>query len=93
MSAKGTAIIDFGTAPGAFNCTVAVTGQTEILADASCEAWVSTETTTDHSTDEHVIAPIRLLVSDIAPGVGFTIRAISDWQLTGQFSVRWVWVA
>ena len=92
MSAKGTAIIDFGACPGSFDCTATVTGQDSIKADSACEAWLSSETTLDHSTDEHALAPIRLRVTDVVEGVGFTIQAVSDWQLTGRFSARWVWV-
>lgn len=92
MSAKGTALIDFGASPGSFDCAVAVTGQSGIKADSACEAWLSSEATVDHSSDEHALAPIRMRVTDVAEGVGFTIQAVSDWQLTGQFSARWVWV-
>ena len=92
MSAKGTALIDFGGCPGSFDCSVAVTGQAGIKADSACEAWLSSEQTADHSSDEHALAPIRLRVTDVTEGVGFTIQAVSDWQLTGLFSARWVWV-
>ena len=92
MSAKGTATIDFGAPPGSSDCSVVITGQAGIASDSSCEAWVSSEPTTDHNEDEHAMAPIRLRVRDIVAGVGFTIQAVSDWQLSGAFSVRWVWV-
>ena len=92
MSAKGTAIIDFGSSPGTFDCTTTVTGQSDIASDSSCEAWVSSEATDDHSVDEHCIAPIRLRIINVTAATGFTIQAVCDWQLTGQFNVRWVWV-
>ena len=92
MSGKGTVVLDFGACPGSHFCSVQVAGQTGIKPDSACEAWVSSEATADHNEYEHALAPIRLRVRDITAGEGFTVQAVSDWQLTGQFSARWVWV-
>lgn len=89
--ATGTATIDFGAAPGSNRATTVITGQTTIASGSFCEAFMMLDSTADHSADEHLIAPIRLLCGDVVAGTGFTIEACSEWVLTGTFSVRWVW--
>lgn len=91
MPGTGTATINFGAAPGGHQAQVAVTGQTTIVSGSLCEAFMMLDSTADHSADEHLIAPIRLVCGSVVAGTGFTIYACSEWSLTGSFSVRWVW--
>ena len=85
-------MVDFGTAPGTNIAATVVTGQTDILAGSSVDAFLMAEPTTDHNAYEHIIVPLQIIASDIVPGVGFTINAISDLRLSGKFAVRWSWV-
>lgn len=86
----GTAILDFGVAPGARYATVAVSGQTGLLTGGHVEAWIQGDTTATHNADEHLVAPIKTQARDVDTGT-FTIHAISDQRLTGTFVVHWVW--
>ena len=92
MGATGTATLNFGSAPGTNVVTVAVTGQGAIGSGSHCEAWLMGDSTADHNAVEHAVAPIRCSCGSIVAGTGFTITAICDWRLTGQFTVHWVWV-
>lgn len=90
----GTTTVDFGNHPGLNEANVVITGISGITAAASCEAWfMSSDTTTDHTTGDHAYAPtfIGLTCSDIVAGTGFTINARSHHKMTGEFSVRYVW--
>ena len=76
MGAKGVTEVDFGG--GGTHATVAVTGQTGILADSLVEAWLMPLDTADHSADEHIIAAheLRVVAGPPEAGVGFTIHAL-----------------
>jgi hypothetical protein len=73
MGASGTTTINFGSAPGGFEASVAVTGQASILAGSLVEAWVFPVATADHTADEHLIDPPRVIAGNVSAGVGFTI--------------------
>jgi hypothetical protein len=88
---RGSAIIDFSQTATPYAYTV-VTGQTDIDATAYIESWIMRDSTADHSDYNHMLAPIILRCGDIVPGVSFTIHAVSDFPLRGEFQVRWVWV-
>ncbi len=90
--ATGVTTINFGSAPGDVNTSVVVTGQGSIGTGSQVEAYLMADDTPDHNADEHVLVPIRLRCGAIVAGTGFTIYAFSDWVLTGQFNVHWVWV-
>lgn len=90
--ATGATEVDFGAAPGTNIVQTVVTGQADILAGSSVDAFLMAESTTDHNAYEHIIVPLQIIASEIVPGVGFTINAISDLRLTGKFVVRWSWV-
>lgn len=81
MGAQGTATVDFGVFPGSSEASVAVTGQASIVAGSLAEAWLRPEATADHTVDEHVAEPIRVVATDIVAATGFTIRAFCDNQL------------
>jgi len=93
-SGTGTATIDFGSHPGANETSVAVTGQTDILATSKAEAFVmADDTTSDHTAADHRYAPVLFSLTCGTPtaATGFTIHARSQHKMTGQFAVRWVW--
>lgn len=95
MSATGTALLDFGSFPGKSHASVAVTGQTGILAASSfVECWISPAATTDHTVDEHVVESIKVVAGNIVDNTGFTIYGVNllaKGRLYGKFNVAWVW--
>lgn len=93
MATTGTATLDFGST-GTDVASVAVTGQTGILSGSLAEAWLSRGTTADNDTEAHQMAAALMSITtgDIVAGTGFTIKAFChDSELTGTFSVNWVW--
>jgi hypothetical protein len=91
---QGTAILDFGAAPGSNEASVTVTGQALIGAGSKAEAYVmSDDTTTDHTANDHryFAALAGLSCGTPTAATGFTIHARSIEKLTGQFQTRWVW--
>lgn len=73
----GTATIDFGAFPGSSHATVAVTGQTGIVAGSIVQAWLRPVATADHSADEHMLETISVHAADIVAGTGFTVHAFN----------------
>jgi len=73
MGASGTATLDFGVFPGGYDTSVAVTGQTGIAAGSLVEAWIRPVGTADHTADEHMLEPIKVIAGNIVAGTGFTI--------------------
>jgi hypothetical protein len=76
MGAQGTTTVDFGAFPGKSDTSVAVTGQAAIVSGSLVEAWIRLVATADHSADEHMVEPIRVLAGNIVAGTGFTIYAL-----------------
>lgn len=94
-SATGTATLDFGTYPGSNEASVAVTGQSSILATSKADAFVMADDTSIHHTAEdhrYFESFATLSCGTPTPATGFTIYARSHHKLTGQWIVRWVWV-
>lgn len=90
----GTATLDFGAGTGSAVATVAVTGQAGIVSGSRVRVWFMAAATADHNADEHgLIFPTRVGLSagNIVAGVGFTIYAETELQLTGDVSVCWEW--
>lgn len=84
MGAQGTTTIDFGAFPGKTDTSVAVTGQTSIAGGSLVEAWVFPVATSDHSADEHLADPPRVMAGNIVAGTGFTIYGfVADQALPG----------
>lgn len=79
--ASGTATLDFGAFPGASDASVAVTGQTNILAGSLVEAWLRPEATADHTDTEHMVETIKVFAASIVAGDGFTIYGFNTSQL------------
>lgn len=100
MGAQGTAILNFGIYPGGSDATVAVAAP-NIEADSLVEAWLTPQATADHTADEHLIEPLRVMARNVVAGVGFTIAGVNTSQLAapgqvaptiwGQWAVAWVW--
>ena len=91
MPGTGSAVLDFGAAPGTNVATTTVTGETGVLGTSHVEAWMMGDSTADHNAYEHLIVPLVVRVGSITNGVGFDIIASSDLRLTGTFAVHWVW--
>lgn len=103
MPGTGTTVINFGASPGSTDTSVAVTGQTGILAGSLVEAWVFPANTADHSIDEHLVDPPRVVAANVVAGTGFTIYGFVENQANGPFknsnpafvygiwNVAWVW--
>lgn len=88
---NGIATLNFGAAPGTNLTTVTVTGQTNILSTSTVSIFIMADSTVSHNAIEHQLIPIKLSSSIPINGTGFIITGISDWRLTGTFSVRWAW--
>jgi len=71
----GTSVVDFGA--GASHASLAVTGQTAILAGSLVHCWLKPEATADHSADEHLVETIKVFASNVSAGVGFTLHALN----------------
>lgn len=91
MSNKGTAVLDFGSAPGTNIATTVVTGESTILTGSVVEAYLMADSTATHNAYEHMILPITVTCGSVVAGTGFTITASSPLRLTGTFSVNWIW--
>lgn len=81
MGASGTAELDFGAFPGKSDASVAVTGQTGIVAGSLVEAWIRPVDTADHTADEHMLETIKIFAHNIVAGTGFTISGFNTSQL------------
>lgn len=85
---SGIAIIDFGasnmTSQVVVECVPLVTATSVILAQ------IRIEDTDEHSSEDMTIDPIRVHVTDIIAGVGFTIYAEMDnAPANGTYKVNW----
>jgi hypothetical protein len=93
--ATGTAIIDFGAAPGSQSASVTVAGQADIVAGSFVRAHIqATDSTATHNADEHLLLSRLVTVSctAITAAASFTITAQSELTITGTISVRWEWI-
>lgn len=92
-SATGVATINFGA--GSNEASAVVTGQLDILATSKASAFVmADDTSVNHSASDHRYfgALAGLTCGTPVEATGFTIYATSQHNLSGQFTVRWVWV-
>lgn len=81
MPGSGTATLNFGAFPGASDASVAVTGQTGILAGSLVEAWIRPVDTIDHTADEHMLETLKVFAANIVPGTGFTIYGFNTSEI------------
>jgi len=95
MGATGTADLDFGAFPGKSDTSVAVTGQSGIVAGSLVEAWIRPVATADHLADEHLVENIKITAGNIIAGTGFTIYGFNTTphfpggdKIDGNFTVQ-----
>lgn len=103
MAASGTATLDFGTFPGKSDASVAVTGQTGIVAGSIIGAWIRPVATATHTADEHLIESLLINAGNIVAGTGFTIYGFENavgphtavpstaHLLYGTWTIAWAW--
>jgi hypothetical protein len=94
MAGTGTAVLNFGSAPGTNQVSLAVTGQGSIVGGSLVEAWLSpTPTATRNLEEIKLLSAGRLgvLAHTVVAATGFTITATTDIRLTGTLNVNWVW--
>lgn len=97
MAGTGTTTIDFGAFPGKTDASVAITGQTGIVAGSLVGAWMRPVDTATHTADEHRVEAISVVANTIVAGTGFTIYGQSTSQfgqstrLYGTWTVAWAW--
>ena len=85
---SGIATLDFGT--GNKTATVVVTGVPNIVTTSVVLCQLRPEATAAHSTDDMLVDPIRVLVTDLAVGTGFTIYGEMDnATANGTYNVNW----
>lgn len=92
---RGTAEVTFGALPArSTHTSVTVTGQTGLVAGANTqiEAWVRAEATAEHSVDEIVACPPRVVARVTGTGA-FRIDAVThDGRLDhGRYKIDWIW--
>lgn len=78
MGASGITSVNFGAYPGTTEATVTVTGQAAILAGSIVGAWINPVVSADHSPDEHLVEPLRVMAGDIVAATGFTIHVFQN---------------
>jgi hypothetical protein len=91
---QGTATVNFGAFPGLNETSVAVTGQTSIVATSKVEAFImGDDTSGGHTASDHRYATTLIGLSCGTPvaGTGFTLYARCLDKMEGSFAVRWVW--
>lgn len=85
----GTATLNYGSAPGTNVVTTTVV-DSNVRTASVVEAFVMLSTTATHNAYEHAVAPIKLTCGNIVDGVGFDIMGVTDWRLTGTFTVTYI---
>jgi hypothetical protein len=101
MGAQGTGVLDFGAFPGKSDAAVVITGQSGIVSGSLVEAWIRPVLSADHSADEHLVVPMKVMAGTIVAGTGFTVYGFNTSQiqgengmgirLYGQWNISWVW--
>jgi len=90
--AAGSVVLDFGSAPGGTDASVAITGQSAIIGTSLVDAWVSPAVTADHGVDEHWAEDIIVSAGNVVAGTGFTVYGKSATGTYGKFNIVWAWV-
>lgn len=81
---SGTALLDFGAFPGSPSATLVVTTPDTVNPLAQIDAWVLPAATVDHTSDEHLADPPRVLAINTTPGTSFTLYGFPsdrDWPV------------
>lgn len=77
MADSGSTTITFGAFPGASDVTVTVAAA-GVGAGSEIEAWIFPVATADHTVDEHIIDPPRIVAHSVNAGVGFSVTAVAQ---------------
>ena len=86
---NGTAQLDFGT--GNKTAEVVVTGVSDALTTSRVIASLRIVATTDHTTDDLLVDPIRVSVKSLVNATGFTIYGeMNNAKANGLYSVDWL---
>ena len=89
ISPSGVVTLDFGE--GAMATSTVVTGVSTIASTSIVIPTLRIETTTEHSECDLLNDPIRLAVTSIVTGVGFTVVATMDnARANGTYKVNWL---
>lgn len=84
---SGTAVLDFGS--GAVSATLVVLVP-DIGASSQVILNLSSVPTAEHSLDDLLIDPIRLMAYSVLDGVGFTIYGQMDnAKANGTYNINW----
>ncbi len=87
----GTAEIDFGGFPGSNEASILVAAE-GVTAATHVEAWVmGSDTTTDHTAQDHRYFPLFAALTTAADADAFTVYGRSTQKLTGAFKIHYVW--
>jgi hypothetical protein len=88
----GQVILNFGSEPGVNEATVMVS-DTRILSTSIPNAEFAAVATSDHTASDHTYTAlyVQLLCGAPVAGVGFTIYATSEEQISGTFNVNYRW--
>jgi hypothetical protein len=85
----GVATLDFDS--GAMTASVVVTGITAITSASVVTAELRIQATAEHTVEDMLIDPIRVAVSDLVAGTGFTIEgAMDNAPANGTYQVNWI---
>ena len=90
MGATGFVTLDFGTGANEASASFADTG---VGAASKVDAFFMSDTTADHTANDHRYAGLFIALScEAQDGVGGVVYAHSTQKMTGTFKARWVWV-
>lgn len=90
MATQGTADINFGTR--ASEGSIAVTGQTGIVAGSAVEAWIRVVASGSTTADEALWEDLKITAGTIVAGTGFTIYAeVRRGYAHGTYTINYVW--
>jgi hypothetical protein len=67
MGAQGTATLDFGAFPGSSVTSVDVAA-VGIISSSAVEAWIRPVATADHTVEDHIIVPMRVVGQYLSDG-------------------------
>jgi hypothetical protein len=86
---KGSAVVDFGNAPGKQRTTVTV-NDANVLTASKVMVFIDPTATAKHNAYEHSMVPLVLSAGSIVNQTSFVITAICEWPLTGTFNVAYI---
>lgn len=87
---SGSAILDFGDAPGGNYTSIYVEDQQDISANSQCDAWIQIAASADHNAYEHSIVQMTVRAGNIdVTNKRFEIVGYSPQRLTGRWIVQW----